>query len=88
MAYRVEFDRRAEREFHRLDQAMAQRLKHSIDGLAGEPRPRRSQRLQSRDPLYCIRAGNYRIVYFVDDIERLVLVLRVRHRGHAYRGIG
>ena len=88
MAYRVEFVRQAEREFRRLDQATARWLRHPIDGLASEPRPRGSRRLQSQHPLYRIRAGDYRIVYSVDNTEQLVLVLRVRHRTHAYRGIG
>jgi mRNA interferase RelE/StbE len=32
-----------------------------------------------------IRVGDYRIVYAVDDSERLVIVARIAHRREVYR---
>jgi mRNA interferase RelE/StbE len=32
-----------------------------------------------------IRVGDYRIVYAVDDAERLVIVARIAHRREVYR---
>jgi mRNA interferase RelE/StbE len=60
------------------------RITAAIDGLAGEPRPRGAVRLAGRDD-FRIRVGDYRIVYAVNDQERLVLVARVAHRRDAYR---
>ena len=34
-----------------------------------------------------IRVGNYRIVYGINDDERLIVVTAVRHRSRAYRGL-
>jgi len=33
-----------------------------------------------------IRVGDYRVIYDVDDDERLVIILAVLHRREAYRG--
>jgi len=52
--------------------------------LADEPRPVGAVRLAGRDD-YRIRVGDYRIVYAVDDAERLVLVSRIAHRREVYR---
>jgi len=41
-------------------------------------------KLAGRDD-YRIRVGDHRVVYAVDDGERLVLVARVAHRREVYR---
>jgi mRNA interferase RelE/StbE len=43
-----------------------------------------SVKLAGRDD-YRIRVGDYRIVYAVDDKERLVIVARIAHRREVYR---
>ncbi len=35
--------------------------------------------------IHSARRGTYRIMYRIDDDERLVTVLRIDHRGNAYR---
>ncbi len=49
------------------------------------PRPHGSEKLSGPDQLYRIRAGDYRIVYAVDDDRMLVLVVKVGHRREVYR---
>jgi len=63
---------------------MRDRVANVIDGLAADPRPRGSAKLAGRDD-FRIRVGDYRIVYAVDDAERLVLVARIAHRREVYR---
>ncbi|MGH3065388.1 MAG: type II toxin-antitoxin system RelE family toxin, partial [Gaiellaceae bacterium] len=60
------------------------RVRLAIDGLAGNPRPVGCSKLAGRDD-YRIRVGNYRVVYAVDDAERLVIVARIDHRREVYR---
>ena len=47
-------------------------------------RPRGSIRLRGREE-YRIRVGDYRVLYIVDDVVRLVEILAVRHRRDVYR---
>lgn len=63
---------------------MRERVGASIDELAGEPRTPGALKLAGRDD-FRIRVGDYRIVYAVDDRERLVLVARIAHRREVYR---
>ena len=82
--YDIRLQPEAVRAFRRLRGAMRDRIETAIDGLAADPRPRGSTKLAGRDD-FLIRVGDYRIVYAVDDAERLVLVARIAHRREVYR---
>jgi mRNA interferase RelE/StbE len=63
---------------------MRDRVRAAIDGLGGDPRPVGCAKLAGRDD-FRIRVGDYRVVYSVDDAERLVIVARIAHRREVYR---
>ena len=74
----------AARSFRRLQPPLRQRIARAIDALGEEPRPVGAVRLAGRDD-YRIRVGDYRVVYIIDDAERLVVVGRIAHRREVYR---
>jgi mRNA interferase RelE/StbE len=82
--YDVQLVPAAAREFRRLQGSVRERVATAIDALATDPRPVGCSKLAGRDD-YRIRIGDYRVVYAVDDAERLVLVARVAHRREVYR---
>lgn len=61
------------------------RIARAVDGLASNPRPREAVRLAGEDGLWRIRAGDYRVIYSVQDGALLVLVIRIGHRRGLYR---
>jgi mRNA interferase RelE/StbE len=82
--YEVRLHPAAAREYRRLQGPLRDRIGNAIDALAGAPRPPGVVKLAGRDD-YRVRVGDYRIVYAVDDAERLVLVARIAHRREVYR---
>jgi mRNA interferase RelE/StbE len=82
--YEVVLKRKARKDIARLPDNVYGRAIRTLDGLAADPRPPGSRRLQGR-PGYRIRVGDYRIVYEVDDDRRTVTVLQVGHRRDVYR---
>jgi mRNA interferase RelE/StbE len=82
--YEVRLHPEAARSYRRLHGRLRERIAAAIDGLAGEPRPRGASKLAGRDD-YRIRIGDYRVVYVVDDEERLIIVARIAHRREVYR---
>ncbi len=76
--------RRAMRDIERLPSQYARLVTQHIDDLSENPRPRGSKRLQVRTD-YSLRVGVYRILYDIDDRERVVTVHRVQHRREVYR---
>jgi mRNA interferase RelE/StbE len=74
----------AARSYRRLHSPLRDRINAAIDRLATDPRPEGVVKLAGRDD-YRIRVGDYRIVYAVDDDERLVIIARIAHRREVYR---
>jgi len=59
----------------------------AISALEQEPRPKRVKKL-AESGLWRIRVGQYRVVYNIDDEERLVIVVWVaRRREDTYRRV-
>lgn len=65
--------------------AVRARIVSRIQGLAQNPRPRSSQKLAGEAERYRTRQGAYRIVYSVDDEQRIVQVVKIGHRREVYR---
>ena len=86
-AYTVQLKPAAERDLKRIkDWAILTRIVRAIDGLATNPRPPNAKALQGDGLiLHRIRAGDYRILYTIEDKARLVLIIRAGHRREVYR---
>ena len=85
MAYSVALAPAADRQFRKLPALVQQRLKSHIDSLASAPRPPGTVKMHGEPNLYRIRVGNYRIVYYVQDRAREVLVVKIKDRREVYR---
>jgi mRNA interferase RelE/StbE len=55
-----------------------------LENLATDPRPPDCKKLRGGDGEWRIRAGDYRVVYTIDDAKLLVEVTRIRHRSEVY----
>lgn len=84
-SYHVEVKRSAIKELRRLPADVAARIWPRIRALEGNPRPRGSTKLSGEVDAFRIRAGNYRVLYEIDDRQQLVSVRHIRHRREAYR---
>ena len=82
--YRIRISRKARRELERLGNIKPRRqIDQLIDGLAHEPKPRIAQRFEHQKlaaPLFRIFRWRRVIIYRVDDDEKLVSILVIRHR--------
>lgn len=82
--YRLEFRPAAIRALRKLDAMSAARVRGALALLASEPRPPGSRKLSGRDA-YRVRVGDYRIIYVIEDPERLIVVVLVGHRNDVHR---
>ena len=53
--------------------------------LGGDARPHNCQKLRGTKNSWRIRAGDYRVVYEIDDAARTVTVIKIGHRSNVYR---
>jgi mRNA interferase RelE/StbE len=78
--YRVDLlDRRVRRQLDRIHQPDFGRVEEAILKLEDDPRPRGCRKLHSLDG-WRIRVGNWRVIYHVNDGERVVTIVAVRRR--------
>ncbi len=80
---RVELARRARKEIVGLDWPISDAVLEALGLLEREPEAGQLLRGRLRG-LRSLRIGTYRLIYQVDDNQRLVRVLAVRHRSVAY----
>ena len=60
------------------------RIVDKIYTLKDDPRPQRCEKLTGQDR-YRVRQGQFRILYVVDDKERVVTVVKIGNRRDVYR---
>jgi mRNA interferase RelE/StbE len=85
--FRVELAPAAQRQLRRLPPGDAARLKAPILALAVDPRPPGASKLTDIE-FWRLRVGDLRIVYLVDEADRLVIVLKAARRSEStYRRV-
>jgi len=87
MAWKVEFQKAAEKDLARIDRQQAKRiLKYLFERIATDENPRRfGDGLKSNlSGLWKYRIGNYRVICDIQDSVLSVLVIRIGHRRKVY----
>lgn len=84
MSYTVFLLRRAQKELAQLPAEVYVRIRDAIRDLGQEARPRGCAKLTGREG-WRIRVGDYRVIYEINDQQRVVTVLHVGHRRDVYR---
>ncbi len=86
MNYEVRIGRNAAKEIKKLPTAEIPKVVSTIRELGNDPFPSGCKKLKaSDDELYRVRQGNYRVIYAVETIVKIVEVRKVSHRKDAYR---
>ena len=84
--YKVELRRRVRQSLDKLPEKDRQVVIATLESLEQEPRPRGVEKIRGTE-LWRIRKGDYRAIYYINDRERIITVVRIGHRRDVYRGI-
>ena len=84
MPYSLKIKQSAYKELQRIDKKERTRIISAIDKLTDNPHLGKVLKGEFTG-LRRIRAGNYRVIYEINEGEVLILVLRIAHRKQAYR---
>jgi mRNA interferase RelE/StbE len=84
MSYAICILRRAQRELAGLPLQDFNRVRDTIRAFAQDPRPPGCIKLTGRGG-WRIRVGSYRVIYEIDDKQRVVTILHIGHRRDVYR---
>jgi mRNA interferase RelE/StbE len=83
-SYRLFIKPSAGKEIEALPKRDRRRIVAKITSLSGDPRPPGCEKLSGHDQ-FRLRQGNYRILYEIQDLDLVVVVVRVGHRRDVYR---
>jgi mRNA interferase RelE/StbE len=82
--YKVVVGKSASKELSDLPIQAVNRIIPAIKKLGEDPRPPGCKKLKGREDTWRIRIGDYRAVYTIDDVVRIVDVRSVAHRKDIY----
>ena len=85
-SYRLQIKESAAKELESLGTKKdREKIVTRINALATDPRPSGSEKLAGEENKYRVRQGNYRIVYSIDDRNRVVVITKIGDRKDVYR---
>ena len=84
--HKIELRRQAQRALDRLPKNDFNAVMGTVKDLANTPRPKGVEKIK-RAGLWRVRQGDYRIVYSIDDNQKMVTILRIGHRSEIYRSL-
>jgi mRNA interferase RelE/StbE len=84
MAYNIQISRQAQKELSEIHGKIYERIRDTIRSLSKNPRPSGCLKLTEREG-WRIRVGHYRVVYDIDDDNKIVTILNIGHRKDVYR---
>ncbi|HEV8412824.1 MAG TPA: type II toxin-antitoxin system RelE/ParE family toxin [Bryobacteraceae bacterium] len=82
--YSLEIKQSAQKELDALDDALFTRIDRKILALADHPRPAGCKKLRGYKDQWRVRIGDWRVLYIIDDVEKLVMITRIAHRREVY----
>lgn len=87
MAWTIEFDKKASKEFKVLDKPIQKQIDQFLLKLMKSNNPRQYGEVLKGDlqSFWRYRVGDYRLICSIEDEILTVLVVRVRHRKEAYK---
>ena len=83
--YKITIKKTANKELNSLPNKIAAKIVQAVYGLGRNPRPQGSKKLKGTyEPLWRIRIGDYRVIYIIDDVIKIVDIQKVGHRKDIY----
>ena len=83
--YRIVIKKSAAKELESLPSKILPAVTKAILNLSHQPRPTGCKKLKGRfGDLWRIRIGDYRVIYSIDDVVRIIDVQKVGHRKDIY----
>ena len=82
--YKITVKKSVAKELEGIPKKDLQKVVKCIQSLGQEPRPQNVQKLSHKQQ-YRVRRGDYRIIYFIDDKDLIIDIVKIDHRRDIYR---
>lgn len=85
MSYKIQIEKRVLKQITSLPKPFKNQIKTFITALSENPRPTGIIKLQRSKSIYRQRKGKFRIIFFIDDKNKYVTILKVGHQKNIYK---
>jgi len=86
MMYGIVLKKSAQKELSKLPTTILKKIASVIDDLASNPRPVGAKKLEAqKNELWRVRTGDYRIVYSIEDVVKVIEIQKIGHRKDIYK---
>ncbi|MFM8741469.1 MAG: type II toxin-antitoxin system RelE family toxin [Cytophagales bacterium] len=83
--YSIRFKKSAEKELEKLPAPAIKKISKAVDALSTNPRPVSSKKLEGqKESLWRIRIGDYRVIYLIEEVVKIIEIRRIGHRRDVY----
>lgn len=79
LSYKIIIERKAEKDAGKIPFNIRATIDKAILDLTQNPRPRGCKKLTEKEG-YRIRVGDYRILYIIDDKDKIIVIYRIKIR--------
>ena len=84
--YKITVRKTANKELHNLPSKIIPIITQAIFSLADHPRPQGCKKLKGTyEDLWRIRIGDYRVIYAIEDIIKIIDIQKIGHRKDIYK---
>jgi mRNA interferase RelE/StbE len=83
-SYKIFVKKSAEKELRQIPAKDLSKVVEKLKSLAQNPRPHGVEKMEGGER-YRLRQGDRRMIYLIDDAEKLVTVIKVGNRKEVYR---
>lgn len=87
MTFRIEYSSHAKKFLRKCEKALSARIINVIEPLQEKPITHDTKKVEGSENLLRIRVGDYRVLYEIDYPMKLVGIVKIDKRPHAYRGL-
>lgn len=82
----VQYTSRAIKDINKFSPEVRIRIFHALDGIKEDPYSHvKKLKTPVNTPIYSLRAGEYRVLLAIKDLQLIILVLEAGNRSKAYR---
>ena len=86
-SYSIIWKNSAKKELRKIPKKELLSILDEVEKLSSNPFPLTHKKIQGTNNTYRLKIGNYRVVYYLENEELIIEIIRVRHRKDVYRNI-
>lgn len=83
--YQITLKKTAEKDLDNINEPYISTIINKIENLDSNPRNEKVKKLVNKENEYRLKVGSYRVLFYIDDAEKTIIIARVLHRKDAYR---